>query len=82
MTTQTMTSELKAEKLYHTLTLLGHKVLLKNYECPLGEVDFITKKDSQLWFIGVDRDEERMKKAGKYYIKRYGIEVKMKFVNL
>ena len=77
-----MTDVLKAEQLFHTLTSLGHKVLLKDYECPLGQVDFITKKHNHLWFIGIDRDEKSMEKAGKYYVKRYGIDVSMKFVNL
>jgi len=71
---KTLTSEMKQELLYQTLITLGHKVLLKNYECDFGEIDFVTKRNGTLWFIGLNRDRKKMEKVASYYIKRYGIK--------
>ncbi len=48
--------------------MTDEKVLLKDYECPLGKVDKITKKNGKLLFYGATE------KVVKYYLKRYGIE--------
>lgn len=52
---------------------IGHKVLLWDYECPVGEVNLITKANGMLNFIGFGKEAETLKKAATYYIKRYGI---------
>lgn len=66
---------LAEEKAYHALKTLGYKILLRNYECPLGEVSMIAKKAGELVFIGINNTPPV--KAAEYYVKRYGInEVK------
>lgn len=48
--------------------MTAEKILLINYECPLGKVDKITKKDGKLLFYGTTE------KVVEYYLKRYGIK--------
>ena len=50
---------------------IGAKLLLKNYECPLGAIDMVVKHRGRLFFIGIDRDN--LEKPVNYYLKRYGI---------
>jgi len=77
------------ELAHHFLSERGYKVLLKNYECALGEIDFIAKEKGVLVFIEVKtrsslamgRPEEsvtfhkrwQITKTAQYYLKRYGI---------
>lgn len=77
------------ELAYHFLLAKGYKVLLRNYECPLGEIDLIAKERGHLVFIEVKtRSSEEMgtpaeavtfhkrsqiAKCARYYLKRYGI---------
>src|SRR3990167_958195 len=57
----------------------GYKVLLRNYECALGEIHIIAKKDNCLIFAHVVLDKESQevikeaKRTSAYYVKRYGI---------
>ena len=79
------------EELAHQfLSEHGYKILLKNYECALGEIDFIAKESGALVFIEVKtrsseamgRPEEsvtfqkrrQIVKTAQYYLKRYGIQ--------
>lgn len=48
--------------------MTAEKILLKNYECPLGKADKITKKNGKLLFYGTTE------KVVEYYLKRYGIK--------
>lgn len=68
---------------------LGYKVLLRNFRCPLGEIDLIAKHKGVLVFIevktrtseacgfpleSVTREKrQQMRRVAQYYIKRYGI---------
>ena len=68
----------------------GYKILLKNYECLLGEIDLIAKERGVLVFIevktrssdemgspaeSVTREKKRqISKSAAYYLKRYGIK--------
>lgn len=77
------------ELAFHELRRRGYKVLLRNYECVLGEIDLIAKEKGALVFIEVKtRSSDAMgspaeavtaEKRGqivrvaKYYLKRYGI---------
>ena len=77
------------ELAYHFLLAKGYKVLLRNYECPIGEIDLIAKERGQLVFIEVktrSSDEmgapaeavtfhkrRQIGKCAQYYLKRYGI---------
>ena len=74
---------------FQFLRARGYKILLKNYECPLGEIDLIAKEKGALVFIEVKtRQSEAMGtpaesvtfhkrgqivKTAHYYLKRYGI---------
>lgn len=71
----TITQEIVAQELaFNYLVKSGYKVLLKNYECPLGEIDLIAREGSTLVFIAVNRPlSDTFKKSAQYYIKRYGI---------
>ena len=74
----------------HYLARHGYKILLKNYESPLGEIDLIAKEKGALVFIEVKtrsslsmgsplesvtfHKRAQIVKSAKYYIKRYGIK--------
>ena len=63
------------ETAFSALTNLGYKILLRHYECELGEIDFVAKRAGKLIFIGINRIAARpLIKAGEYYMKRYGIQ--------
>ena len=78
------------ELAYHELRRRGYKVLLRNYECVLGEIDLIAKHQGFLVFVEVRTrsteemgtpaesvtPEKRRKivKVAKYYLNRYGIQ--------
>ncbi len=71
------------------LSFEGYKILLKNYECALGEIDLIAKESGALVFIEVKTrssdafgdpveavtftKRRQIVKAAKFYLKRYGI---------
>ena len=77
------------ELAFHYLKKKGYKVLLRNYESPLGEIDLIAKHQGALVFIEVKtRSSDAMGspadavthfkrhqivKSAQYYVKRYGI---------
>lgn len=68
---------------------LGYKILLKNYECALGEIDLIAKESGDLVFIEVKargslamgspaehvtyHKRRQIAKTAKFYVTRYGI---------
>ena len=72
------------------LSMHGYKVLLKNYECALGEIDIIAKERGALVFIEVKtrsslemgppavsvtfHKRRQIVKTAQYYLKRYGIK--------
>lgn len=74
----------------HYLSANGYKVLLKNYECALGEIDLIAKEGGCLVFIEVKtrrslamglpaesvtfQKRHQIIKVAEYYVKRYGIK--------
>ncbi len=78
------------ELVFHELRRKGYKVLLRNYECVLGEIDLIAKHNGCLVFVEVrTRSSEDMGtpaesvgpekrrqivKVAKYYLNRYGIQ--------
>ena len=77
------------ELAFHYLRRKGYKILLRNYESPLGEIDLIAKEKGALVFIEVKtRSSDAMGppaesvthfkrrqivKSAQYYVKRYGI---------
>ena len=77
------------ELAFHFLVRKGYKILLRNYESSLGEIDLIAKEKGALVFVevktrktdamgmpaeSVTRDKRhQIIKNAKYYIKRYGI---------
>lgn len=77
------------ELAFHYLRRRGYKVLLRNYESPLGEIDLIAKEKGALVFVEVKtRSSDAMGapsesvtafkrhqivKTAQYYMKRYGI---------
>ena len=77
------------ELAFHFLWRRGYKVLLKNYESPLGEIDLIAKEKGALVFIEVKtrrsdamgvpaesvtaHKRHQIVKSAQYYTKRYGI---------
>ena len=77
------------ELAFQYLKKQGYKVLLRNYESPLGEIDLIAKEKGALVFIEVKtRSSDAMGlpsesvtaikrrqilKSARYYIMRYGI---------
>ncbi len=72
------------------LSAHGYKILLKNYECGLGEIDLIAKESGHLVFIEVKtrrslamgtpaesvtfQKRRQIVKTAEYYVKRYGIK--------
>ena len=77
------------ELAFHYLKRRGYKVLLRNYESPMGEIDMIAKDKGALVFVEVKtRSSDAMGdpaegvtafkrhqivKSAQYYVKRYGI---------
>lgn len=78
------------ELAFHDLKRRGYKVLLRNYECPLGEIDLIAKEKGDLVFVEVKtrssdamgspseavtaEKRHQIVKTAHYYLKRYGIK--------
>ena len=78
------------ELAYHFLSAKGYKILLKNYECALGEIDLVAKEKGVLVFIEVKtrrseafgspldsitrQKRHQIVKTAQYYLKRYGIK--------
>ncbi len=78
------------ELAYHFLSGKGYKILLKNYECALGEIDLVAKEKGALVFIEVKtrrseafgspldsithQKRHQIVKTAQYYLKRYGIK--------
>src|SRR3989338_7533048 len=72
------------------LSAQGYKILLKNYECALGEIDLIAKENGCLVFVEVKtrrslamglpaesvtfQKRHQITKVAEYYLKRYGIK--------
>ncbi|OGW83628.1 MAG: YraN family protein [Omnitrophica bacterium RIFCSPHIGHO2_02_FULL_51_18] len=72
------------------LSAQGYKILLKNYECALGEIDLIAKENGCLVFVEVKtrrslamglpaesvtfQKRHQIVKTAEYYVKRYGIK--------
>lgn len=67
-------NDLLMESVFGTLQILGYKILLKSYECKIGTVDFVAKKDGKLFFVGVNRPRIEVQLVSTYYLKRYGIK--------
>lgn len=66
----------------------GYKILLRNFRCPLGEIDIVARDGRTLVFVEVKTRTEddplpedqvnpfkqhQLTKAGKYYLGRYGV---------
>jgi len=73
MKNDTVAQYAMSEMMFKPLEVLGYKILLRNYECPLGEVDYIAKKAGYLVFIGLSKKMDSLEAVAKYYTKRYGI---------
>ena len=90
METASQTLGILGEELaFHYLSKIGYKILLKNYECNLGEIDLIAKQNGMLVFIEVKtrrsdamglpqesvtfQKRRQIVKTAQYYLKRYGI---------
>ncbi len=77
------------ELAYQYLRKEGYKVLLRNYECALGEIDLIAKDKGALVFVEVktrtssamghpaeavtSAKQHQILKCAQFYVKRYGI---------
>ena len=77
------------ELAFQYLKKRGYKILLRNYESPMGEIDLIAKEKGALVFIEVKtRSSDAMGlpsesvtafkrhqivKSAQYYVKRYGV---------
>ena len=65
------------ELAFFFLVKLGYKILLRDYECAVGAIDLISKRDGVLVFTEVLTNKEKpsgtMEAATRYYLKRYGI---------
>lgn len=78
------------ELAYHYLAARGYKIIQKNYECALGEIDLIAKHDGVLVFVEVKSrancemgspaeavtpaKQHQIVKTASFYLKRYGIK--------
>ena len=78
------------ELAFHYLAAHGYKVLLRNYECVIGEIDLIAKHEGVLVFVEVktrsscemgspaesvtQAKRHQIVKTASYYLKRYGIK--------
>jgi len=78
------------ELAFHELRRRGYKVLLRNYECMLGEIDLVAKHEGFLVFVEVrtrsslekgtpaesvtPEKQKQIIKVAKYYLNRYGIQ--------
>ncbi len=81
--------ELGEELAFQALRRRGYKILLRNYECLLGEIDLIAKDKGFLVFIEVKtrssydkgfpaesvtpQKRKQIVRVAQYYLKRYGI---------
>ncbi len=91
METTSQTVGIIGEELaFQFLVRKGYKVLLRNYSCPLGEIDLIAKESGALVFIEVKtrrsdamglpsesvtfRKRGQIARTAEYYMKRYGIK--------
>ena len=77
------------ELAFQYLKKRGYKVLLRNYESPMGEIDLIAKDKGSLVFIEVKTrssdvmglpsesvtamKRHQIRKSARYYVMRYGI---------
>lgn len=77
------------ELAFYELRKKGYKILLRNYECSLGEIDLIAKHEGCLVFIEVKtrssdamgspaeavtfEKRRQIVRVAQYYLKRYGI---------
>jgi putative endonuclease len=65
----------------------GYKIILRNFECPVGEIDIIAREGKTIVFVEVktretqepspeqqvNRDKQhQLTKAGRFYLSRYG----------
>lgn len=78
------------ELAFHFLAARGYKILLRNYECAIGEIDLIAKQAGALVFVEVKTrstcklgspaesvtpaKRQQIIKTASYYLKRYGIK--------
>lgn len=78
------------ELAFHHLAAYGYKILLRNYECPLGEIDMIAKQNGDIVFVEVKtrssaayglpaeavthHKRRQIVKSALYYLKRYGVQ--------
>src|SRR3989338_418426 len=78
------------ELAFHHLTRHGYKVLLRNYESPMGEIDMIAKQNGDIVFVEVKTrssdaygtpaeavtrlKQRQIVKSALYYLKRYGVQ--------
>ena len=65
----------------------GYKIILRNFECPLGEIDIVARDGKTIVFVEVKTREvnepspeqqvnatkqNQLTKAGRFYLSRYG----------
>lgn len=71
------------------LERLGYRPLIRNFTCPLGEIDLIAREAGQIVFVEVKtrsdesmghpaeavtyRKRQQIRKCAEYFLKRYGI---------
>lgn len=75
-TKKALKGKLLLERAQAALQILGYKILIREYECTVGKIDFIAKRDRNLVFISINRTPEEREQAGRaaeYYVKRYGV---------
>lgn len=54
--------EICQELVFHYLVKEKYKILLRDYECPLGKIDFIAKRDGELIFAEIEINDRKNKK--------------------